>query len=90
MDKNVKVIETQTGETLFSCTMEELESAYNYASSVEKMGIEVKVSTPTITQTLADSLRIPEEQQMEYQASVDEELHDHDGQELTDSQATSE
>lgn len=75
----VKVVDVQSGESLFECSMEDLERAYQAAGDFEEMGLDVKVIAPSITQTLTNSLGMTHEEEEEYQNSVVAEMEDHEG-----------
>lgn len=75
----VQVIEENSNEVLFECAVADSEAAYEYAAKMDKMGISVKVVSPTITETLCDSLGIELDEREEYEQSVVAEIEDHDG-----------
>lgn len=75
----VQVIEENTNEVLFECELSESESAFEYAASMDKMGISVKVVSPTITESLCDTLGIERDERDEFEESVLAEIEDHDG-----------
>lgn len=75
----VKVIDHHSEEVLFECDIETIESAFQYAAQMEKMGIDVRILSPTITETLCDSLGIEHDEREEYEQSVVAEIDDHDG-----------
>ncbi len=75
----IKVVDLGSKETLFECEMSQAEKAYEYAADMEKMGLEVEVQAPTITETLCDSLGIELDKREDYEQSVFEEIDDHDG-----------
>lgn len=75
----IQVIEKNTKEVLFECELTESESAFEFAANMEKMGLEVQVISPTITETLCDSLGIERDEREEYEQSVIAEIEDHDG-----------
>lgn len=79
MNSLVKVIDQNSKTELFSCSMDNIHSAYLYAKEMENLGLEVKIVSPTITQTLADGLGVSEKFKAEYQKSVEQEINDHDG-----------
>lgn len=79
MNSLVKVVDQNSQSVLFSCAMDNIHSAYLYAKEMENLGLDVKIVSPTITQTLANGLGISEQEKANYQASVSRELHDHDG-----------
>lgn len=75
----VQVIDKNTKEVLFECSIEETEKAYEFAGEMDEMGLDVEVKSPTITETLCDSLGIGEGEREEYEESVIAEIDDHDG-----------
>lgn len=75
----VKVIEKSSQNVLFECEISEIESAYKYAAEMDHMGIDVEVKSPTITESLANSLGLNFHQKEEYDNSVIAEIEDHDG-----------
>lgn len=79
MKNNVKVLDKQTKSLLFSCPIEEIEKAYDYAKNMEEMGIEVMVETPTITQTLKSSIMMTTEEEHQFDQIINQEIEDHDG-----------
>jgi hypothetical protein len=79
MVKKVKVIEIHSKEVLFETQIENIEKAYTFASDMEKMGVEVQIEAPTITETLTDSLGLGLDDKYMYEQSVEDEIHDHDG-----------
>lgn len=75
----IKVIDSDSKKVLFECDMGESEKAYEYAADMERMGLQVEIISPTITETLCDSLGIELDQREDYEQSVFEEIDDHDG-----------
>ena len=75
----VKIIDIQSQETLFECSVDEMESAYQQAAIYEEMGLDVKIIAPSITQTLTNTLGLTHDEEEEYQNSVVAEMEDHDG-----------
>lgn len=75
----IQVIEENTKEVLFECEVSESEAAYEYAARMDDMGINVKIISPTITETLCDSLGIELDEREDYEQSVIAEIEDHDG-----------
>ena len=69
----------QSQEVLFECAIDVVETAFEYAAQLEKMGIAVRILSPTITETLCDSLGIEHDEREEYENSVIAEIEDHDG-----------
>ena len=81
MSNKIKVIETKTQSILFETSLEEEQKAYEHAAQMEEMGLEVKIVRDTIIESFQNSLGLSQKQLKEHQESVQEELHDHDGQE---------
>lgn len=81
MSKKVQVISIESNEVLFSCEISEEEKAYAYATQMEEIGVDVKIVSPNVTDTLSDALGLDTENQEKFQESIFEEIHDHEGQE---------
>lgn len=79
MVKNVKVIASDTNETLMVTDMTNLDQAYKFASEMDELGICVEVLAPTITETLSETLGLSIDDKYHYEKSVTDELEDHDG-----------
>jgi hypothetical protein len=75
----ILVIDVQTKQTLFECGVEDSEKAYRFAAEMEKMGLDVEVISPTLSETLSNSLGLTSDQMREYKKSLDEEMEGHDG-----------
>lgn len=75
----IKVIDQQTGQSLFECTIEESEKAYQFASSMEEMGLDIKVISPTLGETLSNSLGLSPLEIAAYKDSLTEEIDQHEG-----------
>ena len=75
----IRVIDIQTEQTLFECDLHESEKAYQFAAEMEEMGLDIKVISPTLGETLSNSLGLSREQQQEYAESMEEEIHSHEG-----------
>lgn len=79
MQFQVCVKDRATNEILYSCGLNELESAYKEASKFEAMGLDVIVDAPNVNESLANALGIEGDRWEEYEKSMDDEIHDHDG-----------
>lgn len=75
----IRVIDTDTRQVLFECAITEAEKAYQFAASMEEMGVSVDVLNPTLSETLTDSLGLSNEARREYEESMEEELEHHEG-----------
>ncbi len=73
----MQVIDSE-GQILFSCSVEEEEKAFNYAREMEEMGIEVKISAPSLPETLIQSLGAGEDDTQKLRQELNEEIEDHD------------
>lgn len=77
----VQVIETATQEVLLEVSLAEEERAYAYSLEMEKLGLEVEVRSPTLLTQLGHSLGRGQAEVDEFEASVMEELEEHEGRE---------
>lgn len=75
----IRVIDQQTGQTLFECSLEESEKAYAFAAQMEEMGLDIQVLSPTLGDTLCQSLGLNQEQQQAYRQGLEEEMEQHEG-----------
>lgn len=75
----VQVIDESSQQVLFECDVAHAEKAFEYAAKMEQMGLEVRIVSPTITETLCDSLGIELDKRADYEQSVFDEIADHDG-----------
>lgn len=56
MKNTVRVIEVQSGEILFSTSIESIEKAYDAATIFEKMDIDFRIEAPSLPETLLRNL----------------------------------
>lgn len=75
----IQVVDNLSNEILYECSIEDSEKAYAFATEMEEMGLDIKIISPTITQTLTDSLGMSHDEKEEYENSVVAEIHDHEG-----------
>jgi hypothetical protein len=75
----IRVLDQQTGQTLFECPIQESEKAYEFAAQMEQMGLDIKVESPTLSETLSHSLGLGREEQLAYKESIEEEINQHEG-----------
>ena len=78
VERQVKVIEQISQQVLFQCDVKDQAKAYQFAREMEEIGVAVQIQTPSVSQTLAHSLGVKEQDWQEYQRSMEEELEDHD------------
>ena len=75
----IRVVETETRQVLFECAIDDSEKAYQFAASMEEMGLSIEVLHPTLSDTLTQSLGLSNEDRQKYEASMIEEIEEHDG-----------
>lgn len=75
----IRVVDTDTRQVLFECAIDQSEKAYQFAASMEEMGLSIEVLHPTLSETLTDSLGLSNEERRNYEASLQEEIEHHDG-----------
>ncbi len=74
----IRVIELQTGNTLLESQLSESDYAYQFAGEMERIGIDVKVEMPTLSETLSLSLGLSVEQTQAFEESLAEEIEQHE------------
>lgn len=74
----IRVLDQQTNQVLFECSLEESEKAYKFAAEMEEMGLDLRIDAPTLGQTLSSSLGLTNEQQQAYTESLEEEMDEHE------------
>lgn len=74
----VKVLTTLTKEELFTCSIDEIEKAYDFAQMMEENGVDTLIDCPSVTTTLAQGLGYRGEEKDRFEESVQQELEDHD------------
>lgn len=75
----ILVRDVHSKQTLFECDFVESERAYKFAAEMEAIGLDVEVISPTLTETLSNSLGLTSDQMREYKKSLEEEMEGHDG-----------
>lgn len=75
----IQVREVQSGAVLFECPVEEAQKAYAFAAEMETLGLDIKLISPTLTETLSESLGLSREAQEKYKQSMEEEIEAHEG-----------
>lgn len=75
----IRVVDLQSGQTLFECSIQDSEKAYQFAAQMEEMGLDLKVLVPTLADTLSTSLGLTRDEQAAYEASLESEMEDHEG-----------
>lgn len=75
----ILVRDVQTQQILFECAINESEKAYQFAAEMEEMGLDIEVVSPTLGETLSNSLGLSKEDQETYKQSLEEEMDSHEG-----------
>ena len=75
----IRVVDLQSGQTLFECTLQESEKAYQFAAQMEEIGLDLKVIVPTLSASLSSSLGLSRDEQLAYEDSLEEEMEEHEG-----------
>lgn len=75
----ILVRDVQTQQILFECAVTESEKAYQFAAEMEEMGLDIEVVSPTLGETLSNSLGLSKEAQEKYKESLEAEMDSHEG-----------
>jgi hypothetical protein len=79
MSNRVRVIDNISGTVLFETSIEKISEAYSFAAILEDEGLDIKIDSPGLAETLIKSLGADETEIAEYKQSMDNELEDHEG-----------
>lgn len=74
----ILVRDVQTQQVLFECDLNEPEKAGKFAADMEEMGLDIEVMVPTLSDTLLESLGMPEEVKEAYKAGLETEIESHE------------
>lgn len=75
--KHVKVIDKNTNTVLYSCSIEEIDTAYDYAKKMEDLDIDVEVISPGSAMSLALNLGATPKEIEALQGILEDEIEDH-------------
>ncbi|PIP90080.1 MAG: hypothetical protein COW01_09375 [Bdellovibrionales bacterium CG12_big_fil_rev_8_21_14_0_65_38_15] len=75
---DVKVLDEQD-QVLFQCSLQDAQKAWNYARDMEAIGIEVRIVSPSLPESLAKSLGVNEEDLATLRHELEDELDSHVG-----------
>jgi hypothetical protein len=81
----IKVIEVQSKQVLFECELQQIDQAYQYATQMEELGLDVKIVSPSITRELSHSLGVSEADWAKIATALDDEIAEHEPLENIDS-----
>lgn len=80
MDKilsHIQVIEKTTGEVLFQGSLEQRDQAFDFAKSMEEMGLDIEIKSPSVTETLITELGANADEIESYKESLEHEIDSH-------------
>lgn len=79
MENDVEIRDKQEGQLLFTCSIQEVEKAYQYAKQMEELGIEIEFHGPSLPETLARELGANAESISTLKGEIDDEILSHQG-----------
>ena len=74
----VKVIEIQSGQVLFECSLEQIDLAYQYSAKMRELEVDVKILAPSVHESLGQALGKTSTEMAAYEKTLEEEHHSHD------------
>ena len=77
MSNKVRVIDNISELVLFETSIEQISSAYSFATMMEKEGLDIRIDAPSLAETLIESLGADEVEIAEYKKSMDNEIDEH-------------
>lgn len=75
----IQVVDVATRQVLYECPTDESDKAFEYAAQMEDLGLDVEVISPTLTDSLSNSLGLSKEAQDTFKQSLEDEMESHDG-----------
>lgn len=75
--KKVRIIDNISGETLFEDSFKNMDKIYQKASEYEEMGLDTKITSPSVSQTLIMSLGASEKDVEELKQAELDEIDEH-------------
>lgn len=78
MSNSVRVIDNISGSVLFETSIEKISEAYVFAAMMEEAGLDIKIESPGLAETLIQSLGADDEEIAEYKKSMEDEILDHE------------
>jgi hypothetical protein len=73
---NIVVTDIENQE-LFSCGIEDIDKAFQFARQMEEMDIEVKIMAPSLPETLINALGSSAEDCEKLKCAIDREISEH-------------
>lgn len=78
MSNPVRVIDNLSGSILFETSIDKMDEAYTFAAMMEKEGLDIKITSLGLTETLIKSLGASESEISKYQTELHEEIANHE------------
>lgn len=78
MSNLVRVIDNISEIVLFETSIEKIADAYSFAALMEEQGLDIRIDSPGLAETLIKSLGADDKEITEYKKSMDNEIDDHD------------
>jgi hypothetical protein len=77
-NSKIKVVDKQTGHIFLEVSFEEREKACSYAAELEEMGLDIEILSPTLSESLLNSLGASPDETNSYLKSLEEEIDAHE------------
>lgn len=77
MSNHVRVIDNISGSILLETSMEKLSDAYSFAALMEEQGLDIRIDTSAVTETLIKSLGASETEIALHKSNLSSDLIDH-------------
>jgi hypothetical protein len=79
LENKIQVVDALSNQVLFECSLDDADAAFKEAQSYEEFGLDIKIIAPTVTDSLAISLGLSDEDKERLRQSSIDEIADHDG-----------
>ncbi len=79
MSKAIQVVEVISNSILKEFKIDKFEDAFQFAKEMEKLGLEIKINSPSLPETLAIGLGASQEDITYLREVIEEEMKSHDG-----------
>jgi hypothetical protein len=76
MESKIKIFDSES-QLLYEFSMDQVEAAYAKAQELEEMGIEVTLKSPSLPETLGNTLGMSETDREKLRIEIEEEVESH-------------
>ncbi len=76
MESKIKIFDSES-QLLYEFSMDQVEAAYAKAQELEEMGIEVTLKSPSLPETLGNTLGMSEADREKLRIEIEEEVESH-------------